>query len=65
MSEKKVNALTRGFLSLSEFEQKSALVEFWAKSRQKEDWFYSLLKGKVFAADNGEGGYTLMLAEEY
>lgn len=46
-------------------EQAKAVAEFCRSSLRKEDWFYSLMGTKVFAAENETGGYTLMLAEDY
>ena len=62
---KQANYVTRGFSQLPEELQLKAVAEFSRASLKKEDWFYSLLDKKVFAAENETGGYTLMLAEEY
>lgn len=42
-------------------------IAFNALAKEKDDWFYSVeINGKkYFVADNGEFGYTGMLAEEY
>jgi hypothetical protein len=65
MAPKKIGYLTKGFLTLPAEEQVLAIRELKTLVFLKEDWLYSLRDGKVFAQENEEGSYTLMLAEEY
>ncbi|MBW1731425.1 MAG: hypothetical protein JRJ75_11125 [Deltaproteobacteria bacterium] len=41
------------------------MKEFHRLSAERGDWFYSLKGGRIFAQENEEGSYTLVLAEEY
>jgi hypothetical protein len=60
-----MHVVTIGFTSLPAPLQEAAEDELRRKRQEYEDWFYSLCGGKVFAAQNETGGYTLMLPEEY
>ena len=62
---KKIGYLTRGFMDLEQREQDLAIREFGELSKEKDDWLYSLRDGRVFAQENEEGSYTMMLPEEY
>ncbi len=62
---KKIGYLTRGFMGLEQREQDLAIREFGELSKEKDDWLYSLREGRVFAQENDEGSYTMMLPEEY
>lgn len=62
---KVANYATRGYSQLPEDQQLKGMAEFYRASLRNRDWFYSLIGGDVFAAENETGGYTLMLAEEY
>jgi len=69
-SPKRINAVTSGvFHALSEEDLAELCSRFLAMMHadKKDDWFYATdFKGrKYFCCDNGEGGYTLMFAEEY
>jgi len=62
---KQANYVTRNFSLLPRQEQVEASAEFYRASLRTEDWIYSLKDGRIFAAENETGGYTLMLAEDY
>ena len=62
---KKIGYLTRGFMGLEQREQDLAIREFEELSKEKDDWLYWLRDGRVFAQENEEGSYTMMLPEEY
>jgi hypothetical protein len=62
---KRIGYVTRGFTELPPDEKALAILEFDLVSSNKNDWLYSLRGGSVFAQENEEGTYTLMLAEEY
>ena len=52
-------------MGLEQREQDIAIREFGELSKEKDDWLYSLRDGRVFAQENEEGSYTMMLPEEY
>jgi hypothetical protein len=64
-SMKKIGYATRGFIELPPDEQALAILEFDLVSSNKDDWLYSLRDGRVFAQENEQGTYTLMVVEEY
>ena len=68
-SPKLINAVTTGVVHiLPQSDLQEVIDRFHQMMRSgKDDWFYSTdFKGrKYFCCDNGEGGYTLMFAEEY
>ena len=69
-SPKLINAVTTGVfhqLSAEDLAELCGRFIDLMRADPKDDWFYSLdFKGKkFFCCDNGEGGYTLMFAEEY
>jgi hypothetical protein len=65
MEGRRISYVTRGFMELPEAEQLSAIREFEALSKERDDWLYSLRDGRVYTQENEEGSYTLMLSEEY
>ena len=65
LSVRHANYATRGFVAMSSEAQLRCVAEFCRESLRSDDWFYSLMGGRVFAAENETGGYTLMLAGEY
>jgi hypothetical protein len=56
---------SKGFAELPLFEKVLAITEFADASIEKDDWIYTLRGGKIYAQQNEEGSYTMMLAEEY
>jgi hypothetical protein len=62
---KKIGYATSGFLGLPHETQLKAVIEFERVSGEKDDWLYTLMDNKIFAQENEEGSYTIMLAEEY
>ena len=59
------HTFTRGYFSLPLEIQERAVEEFRRRRSEVEDWFYSLADGRVYAQENGTGGFTFLLPEEY
>lgn len=64
-AKKEITYQTPGFAALDEGQRQSALAEFESQAKERDDWFYSLCDGLVFAVENEESSYTVMLADEY
>lgn len=60
---RQANYATRGFVAMPPETQLRCVAELCRESLRKDDWFYSLMGGRVFAAENETGGCKLMLAE--
>jgi len=64
--------VTQGFLrELTEEQQKLAIEEFLVLAKQREDWFYGVLRDPVtnhplvFIEQNETGAYTALMIHEH
>ena len=68
----RVSHVTQGFLyELTEEQQKLAVEEFHVLAKQREDWFYGVLRDPVtnhplvFIEQNETGAYTALMNHEH
>lgn len=68
MNNKKfIGVWTCGLASKPSAVREKIETAFNKAAREKDDWFYKIVidGNSYFVADNGQFGYTAMLAEEY